>query len=347
MEPRVPDSPRWFVSLVTLCEETASSCAHAAHLQLGPKTFGPAVHVLGPLHISSSPFTPKTWLPCPPTISTADKRLCHPSVLLKKGRWLPCSSGQEMKREKHLYTQHVMDLVFPSPYGLPPDSMGHLAQPCKPSWWHCCMGSTLKPHGSVLHDRLLGITSIRASQRQALCSFHFSGCLFLFLDRGPVSHLTWKRHVMGHSLFPFPPLYISVKALWSSAFLGARLQKGAPCAMSYLTHPLPGPRPCEAQQHCPVYPSSDSNTVKPPTKNLPLILPCGHTWSLSLLHTWGSRWVYTCLHLVCNPVTWAWLLLFSESCSVTTGQLWTLWFWLNTENQDVSLCCQLGWLHYC
>lgn len=168
MGPLVSHSPRQFAILVTLCKQSAYEpmlqvCSRTLTSAWAPNLWPWCSMCPGaPAHLLVPSFPPEMCPPSPPTISTADMRLCHLLVLLKKGRWLPCSSGQEMKREKHLYTQHVMDLVFLSPQ---PPWASVLPNPAKPANDTTAQGRTSKPHGSVLHDRLMGIISIRASQR--------------------------------------------------------------------------------------------------------------------------------------------------------------------------------------
>lgn len=102
-------------------------------------------------------------------------------------------------------------------------------------------------------------------------------------------------------------------------------QRKSPLCHVHLDPPLPWPsglmRPSNPVPSLGLPPQTQVWFSPSPTKTVPSLLPCGHTQSLSFLHTWGFRGVCTCLHPLRTPVTWAWLLLLPERCSVATGRL--------------------------
>lgn len=181
------------------------------------------------LHIPSPLLPPQMCPPSPPTISTADNRLCYLLVLLNTAQWLPCSSDQEIKKEKHLYTQEVRGLAL--------HSLPHFPQPP----WACL--------ALALHNRLTGITSARPPGTCIpLISTSPTGSLLSQETLFPISpkkHLSW-----GTTSFHILLSTFSSKDLCLQLSLVPDSERASPLCHVHLDTtptPFPGPQPCEAQ----------------------------------------------------------------------------------------------------
>ena len=82
-----------------------------------------------------------------------------------------------------------------------------------------------------------------------------------------------EKDLWGTTSLHFLLSTFSSKDLIVFSFRCARLRERAPCAVSYLTHPLPGSQPCEVQQHClPTPPQTQIWSSPSPMKTLLLTL---------------------------------------------------------------------------